>query len=116
LEREEIIPMRTYPLPQLAATIILALILAWGAETVHSPYAGGDHIAFHAAAALLWKGQNPYDPVAEATMQRPMERAAHWSPRQPEECLPYFYPPWLAQACTPLLPLGFPAARLVWLF
>jgi hypothetical protein len=108
--------MTKHLLPQVAITMTLAFILAWGAETLHGPYAGGDSIAFYAAAALLWDGQSPYDPAAEAAVQQPMKREAGWAPGEPGDCLPYFYPPWLAQACTPLLPLGFPRARLVWLF
>src|SRR5262249_5594112 len=30
--------------------------------------------------------------------------------------LPYYYPPWFGLACTPLVPLGYEAAKTAWFF
>jgi hypothetical protein len=74
-----------------------------------------DFICFWSAAELMSQGQSPYNAEAETQVQR-----VHGWDKATDgigiyEFLPYFYPPWFGMLFLPLLPLGYQAAKLVWL-
>jgi hypothetical protein len=75
-----------------------------------------DFICYWTAAELVASGHNPYDPALQARLQRDLgwDEASHGLGICP--FLPYYYPPWLALACVPLLPLGYAGAKLAWFF
>src|SRR4051812_1042860 len=93
------------------ATIFLAY---FGKEAFPSEKLCPDFIQFWTAATLIKAGQSPYD----ADLQASIQRGLGWDKATVGEglyaFLPYYYPPWLGLACVPLLPLGYPTARLVW--
>jgi hypothetical protein len=65
---------------------------------------------------LIVSSHSPYDVHGQAEIQG----ALGWDRRADGlgiwDFLPYYYPPWLAILCVPLLGLGFEAARVGWLF
>jgi len=73
-----------------------------------------DYIQFWSASNIVLEGGNPYDPTLQARYSADqgwrveVEGAGHWA------YLPYYYPPWLALALTPLVPLGFATAKCAW--
>jgi hypothetical protein len=109
---------------RLVATRLVALVLPAALLTVHSvrSEAGCDYVAFHAAASLLAKGENPYGIDEQIRAQRPLRRgpdlvnADSGDPWRRRGYLPYFYPPWLALACVPLVGLSFPVAKATWIY
>lgn len=74
-----------------------------------------DFIQFWTAAKLLSSGRNPYDARLQAEIQSGLGWDAAGDGLGIYEFLPYYYPPWLGLACAPLLPLGYPLARITWL-
>jgi hypothetical protein len=74
-----------------------------------------DYIQFWSASSILAAGGNPYDP----SLQAEQNAAQGWDIEREGigkyAFLPYYYPPWLALALVPLLPLGFATAKLTWL-
>jgi hypothetical protein len=93
-------------------TILLASIArAW----VPAEKVGPDFIQFWTAATLLSSGQDPYDPGLQGAVQRGLGWDKASDGLGVYDFLPYYYPPWLGLACVPLLPLGYPLAKLTWL-
>jgi hypothetical protein len=75
-----------------------------------------DVICYWSAATLLASGQDPYD----ADLQRRVQVEYGWDRAEHGfeiyDFLPYYYPPWFGLAWVAFLPLGFPGAKLAWLF
>jgi hypothetical protein len=104
-------------LGRLAAIAALSAGLTWLANREIEPeHVGTDFIQFWAAGQLLASGRSPYDVAGQARIQQ----AQGWDKDKDGgglyDFLPYYYPPWLALAFVPLLPLGFTAAKLAWVF
>jgi hypothetical protein len=104
-------------LGRLAAIAAISAALTWLASRTIAPESlGADFIQFWAAGRLLASGQSPYDVAGQARIQQ----AHGWRPAEDGlgfyDFLPYYYPPWLALAFVPLLPLGYTGAKLAWLF
>jgi hypothetical protein len=95
----------------LAASTAAAILLV-----AHLPQEriGCDFLSFFTAAELITSGADPYDAALQAQMQRHhgWDTASHG--RGLYEFMPYYYPPWFALALGPLVPLGYPLARIGW--
>jgi len=74
-----------------------------------------DFICFWTSAKLLASGQNPYDPALQTTLQQGLGWVKADDGIGLYDFMPYYYPPWLGLLCVPLLPLGYPLAKIVWL-
>ncbi|HEX8201452.1 MAG TPA: hypothetical protein VF590_13285, partial [Isosphaeraceae bacterium] len=110
--------------PRLAAALgraaaiaaVAAALTALAARQIAPEHLGTDFIQFWASGQLLASGGSPYDVAGQAQIQQ----ANGWRTKEDGlgiyEFLPYYYPPWLALAFVPLLPLGFAGAKLAWLF
>lgn len=106
--------------------LVLCGLAAWIAATAVGAYAysrlpfdpevGLDFVAFWTGARALTTGRSPYDgptlkSIAPETghvphLQRFAGDLGH---------MPYYYPIWFLFLVAPLLPLGFAAARCIWL-
>ena len=75
-----------------------------------------DFICYFSAARIFASGQRPYDLATQTEVQHALGWDRATSGFGVYDCLPYFYPPWFALACVPLLPLGYPAAKVVFFF
>jgi hypothetical protein len=75
-----------------------------------------DFICYFSAARILVSGQSPYDIASQTEVQHALGWDRATSGFGVYDCLPYFYPPWFALACVPLLALGYPAAKVVFFF
>jgi Glycosyltransferase family 87 len=75
-----------------------------------------DFICYFSAARILAAGQSPYDLASQTEVQHALGWERATSGFGVYDCLPYYYPPWFALACVPLLPLGYPAAKVVFFF
>jgi hypothetical protein len=75
-----------------------------------------DFICYFSAAKILTSGNNPYDLASQTEVQRDLGWRRGANGFGVYDCLPYFYPPWFALACAALLPLGYPAAKVVFFF
>jgi hypothetical protein len=101
---------------KLTALILTTILLvSFASALIPSHKVCPDFIQFWTAATLLSSGQDPYD----AALQAGVQRGLGWK-RANEglglyDFLPYYYPPWLGLACVPLLPLGYPLAKITWL-
>ncbi|MFN2427260.1 MAG: glycosyltransferase family 87 protein [Candidatus Binatia bacterium] len=103
-------------LVRIAAFVVVTVLLVGAAHRHIDPdKVCPDFIQFWTAASLLSEGRDPYDPASQARVQG----ALGWDKTADGygiyEFLPYYYPPWLGLAFLPLLPLGYPLAKLVWL-
>ena len=98
----------------LAFVLVTCLITAIVRLRVDPERVSPDFIQFWTAAKLLSSGQDPYDASLQAEIQRGLgwDRSDHGLGVY--DFLPYFYPPWIGLACIPLLPLGYPLAKLTW--
>ncbi len=74
-----------------------------------------DFICFWAAGKLLSAGESPYDAAGQTRVQQEYG----WNKSEDGvgrfDFMPYYYPPWFALLCVPLLPLGFATASFAWL-
>jgi hypothetical protein len=75
-----------------------------------------DFICYYTAAQLLVRGESPYDLERQTEIQQALGWDRATTGHALYDCLPYFYPPWFALACTVLLPFGYPAARGIFCF
>src|SRR5262249_33605027 len=75
-----------------------------------------DFLCYWTAGALVASGHSPYD----IDLQARVHRAHGWDKATDGlgkfDFLPYYYPPWMSFICTLLVPLGFEAAKVAWLF
>ncbi len=74
-----------------------------------------DYIQFWSASNILLEGGNPYDPQLQARCNAEQGWDKDQQGLGRYAFLPYYYPPWVALALTPLVPLGYAWAKLVWL-
>jgi hypothetical protein len=101
----------------LAFLTALALLLSsLGCYVLPEKVISVDFICYYSAARLLASGQSPYDLAGQTEVQQALGWERATSGFGVYDCLPYFYPPWFALACVPLLPLGYPAAKVVFFF
>lgn len=95
----------------LATVVAASIARAWIPAEKVCP----DFIQFWTAAELLSSGHNPYD----VGLQSDVQRGLGWDKASDGlgiyDFLPYYYPPWLGLLCVPLLPLGYPLAKITWL-
>lgn len=96
-----------------AATTALLVAGAW--RSVPAEKVCPDFIQFWTAATLLAAGQDPYAPALQAAVQGGLGWDRMRDGYGIYDFLPYYYPPWLGLAFVPLLPLGYPLAKLTWL-
>ena len=91
-------------------TIVNSMIRNW--DDLHNV---NDYIEFHVAAQLLAQGKSPYDAQNQKAIQSAI-RERHGDYDRPwPGYVGYYYPPWLALSCIPLLPLGYDGGRAFWL-
>lgn len=94
---------------------LVAGLGAWALEGRLPRNLAGDFICFWSAARIMVSGGNPY----AAAAQMPVQQALGWDRTTDGdgvyEYMPYLYPPWLALLFVPLLPLGYSAAKALWL-
>jgi len=95
----------------LTTVLLASMARAW----VPVEKVGPDFIAFWTAAKLLSSGQTPYAPGPQTAVQHGLGWDQESDGLGVYAFMPYYYPPWLGPACVPLLPLGFPLAKIVWL-
>lgn len=103
-------------LARLAAfAVVTALLVTLAPRVIAPERLCPDFIQFWTAASLLAEGRDPYDPALQALVQQ----ALGWDKVRDGfgiyGFLPYYYPPWLALAFIPLLPLGYTMAKFAWL-
>src|SRR5947209_1356400 len=92
-------------------TLLAVLLTALGATWLPARTVSVDFICYYSSAKLLASGQSPYDLGAEIETQQALGWDRKTDGFGQYDCLPYFYPPWFALACTALLPLGYPAGK-----
>src|SRR5262249_44100290 len=95
----------------VAATTVA--VFAWS-RFVPSEKLCPDFLQFWTAGQLVASGQSPYDAEAQARVQRQLGWDKDRQGLGIYEFLPFYYPPWLAVACTALVPLGYPTAKVAW--
>jgi hypothetical protein len=91
-----------------------AVVTAWS-WFVPSEKLCPDFMQFWTAGQLVASGHSPYS----AEDQERVQRQLGWEKKKQGlgiyEFLPYYYPPWLALACTLFLQPGYPTAKVTWL-
>ncbi|MFN2375465.1 MAG: glycosyltransferase family 87 protein [Candidatus Binatia bacterium] len=114
------LPSPATSLPRLLARLaafaaVTVLLVALASRGIAPERVCPDFIQFWTAASLLAEGRDPYDPALQALVQQGLG----WDKARDGfgiyEFLPYYYPPWLALAVVPLLPLGYCLAKFAWL-
>jgi hypothetical protein len=75
-----------------------------------------DLISHWAAGKMIVQGQSPYDVDVQIRIQHELGWSRQSNGLGIYDFLPYYYPPWLGLACTPLVPLGYEAAKTAWFF
>lgn len=104
------------PTVKLAAFVLTTIALVSVASAlVPAEKVCPDFIQFWTAANLLSSGQDPYDAALQARVQRGLGWDRATDGLGLYDFLPYYYPPWLGLAFVPLLPLGYPLAKITWL-
>jgi hypothetical protein len=94
---------------------VTALLVALASRGIAPERVGPDFIQFWTAASLLAEGSDPYDPALQAVIQQGLGWDKVRDGFGIHEFTPYYYPPWLALAFIPLLPLGYATAKFTWL-
>lgn len=103
-------------LARLAAfAVVTALLVALAPRVITPERVCPDFIQFWTAASLLAEGRDPYDPALQALVQQGLGWDKVRDGFGIYEFLPYYYPPWLALAVVPLLPLGYTTAKFAWM-
>jgi len=103
-------------LPAAVAFAVVTVVLVIGARRSIPPEnVCPDFIQFWTAATLLSSRQDPYDAALQAAVQQDLGWKRDEDGLGVYDFLPYYYPPWLGLAFVPLLPLGYPLAKLTWL-
>ena len=98
----------------LAAALFTALMAARNA--------GHDYIQFHAAAGILFAGENPYGRDEQLRAQRLLRGGVDLRDIEPNDLysdlgfLPYFYPPWVALSIVPLTFFEYSTAKALWIY
>ena len=100
----------------IVLTIVSASIVFLGRDIIQKKTVGPDFLCFWTAAQNLVSGHSPYDLDEQIRIQSSLGWDKEAQGLGIYDCIPYFYPPWLAFLFVPLLPLGFTAAKLVWFF
>lgn len=95
--------------------LVTALLVGAAHRSIPPEKVCPDFIQFWTAATLLVSGQDPYDPALQAQIQQGLGWKRAEQGLGVYDFLPYYYPPWLGLAFTPLLVLGYPLAKLTWL-
>jgi hypothetical protein len=97
-------------------SLTLAVLSILGRERLGSEGISGDFVYMWCSAEILVEGGNPYDPKAQARIQQQFGWDKETKGLGIYSFLPYYYPPWLAFACIPLLSLGYSGAKALWFF
>jgi hypothetical protein len=97
-------------------TGLAILLTALGCYALPEKIISVDFVCYFSAAKLIASGQSPYDLANQTAVQRGLGWDRETNGFGVYDCLPYFYPPWFALACVPLLPLGYSAAKVVFFF
>jgi hypothetical protein len=105
-------PLKPLALLSLAALLIVSV----GVAALPWERMFPDVICYWAAGKILASGQSPYDVNRQAAVQRDFGWERETSGLGIYDFLPYYYPPWFGLLWVPLLPLGFPGAKLFWFF
>src|SRR5262249_49740451 len=73
-----------------------------------------DYVCFWTAGKLLLEGESPYS----VELQTRVQHAYGWDRMKNGlgefDFLPFYYPPWLAFLCAPLVPPGYHRAQVAW--
>jgi hypothetical protein len=104
-------------LARLAGIVVLTAVLAaLAVPVIPAGRVCPDFLCFFSAATLVSAGESPYDASRETAVQH---RLVPWDRKVDGlgiyDFMPFYYPPWVAIACIPLLPLGYPLAKITWL-
>src|SRR5262249_14796227 len=75
-----------------------------------------DFVCYWAAGKLVASGESPYDAAAQARVQQAYGWDRATAGFGTYDYLPYYYPPWMAFACVPLVLLDYEAAKVPWFF
>jgi hypothetical protein len=99
----------------LAAFALLTVCFTWFAHSVvPRDKLCPDYVCFWTAGKLLLAGQSPYS----VELQTQVQHAYGWDRVKNGlgefDFLPFYYPPWLAFLCAPLVPLGYHRAQVAW--
>jgi hypothetical protein len=97
-------------------TVLAVFLTALACYALPEKIISVDFVCYFSAAKLLASGQSPYDLASQTAAQRELGWDRATNGFGVYDCLPYFYPPWFALACVPLLPLGYAAAKVVFFF
>jgi hypothetical protein len=97
-------------------TVLAVFLTALGCYALPQKIISVDFVCYFSAARLSASGKSPYDLAGQTAVQRELGWDRETSGFGVYDCLPYFYPPWFALACVPLLPLGYSAAKVVFFF
>jgi Glycosyltransferase family 87 len=102
------------PIRALACLLVAAVGLTFVGHRLLGERLGADFLCYWTAGKLLGSGQNAYDPVLQTRMQH----AIGWDKATMGygvwDFLPMNHPIWFVPLTIPLQPLGYPAAKIVW--
>jgi hypothetical protein len=102
--------------PLAILTLTAALVTAALAASLPLDGLFPDVICYWSAAEILAAGRSPYDVESQTSTQHKYGWRKEARGMGIYDFLPYYYPPWFALLWVPVLPLGYPAARLLWFF
>jgi hypothetical protein len=96
---------------------LLTTLCVWGLLVI-APWNTivGDFICYYSAGTLAATGKNPYDVALQTEIQRRLGWDKATDGLGKYDFLPYYYPPWFAQACALLVPLQYHGAKIAWFF
>ncbi len=105
------------PVIWLAAITLVTTLCVWGLlEIAPSERLVPDFICYWSAAEIVASGHSPYDVALQTECQHRLGWDKATDGLGKFDFLPYYYPPWFAAACTPLIPLGYQGAKFAWFF
>jgi hypothetical protein len=103
--------------PLLVVLTLAAGLVLWACrDAVSSGMVGSDFLCFWAAGEIVASGRSPYDAELQARIQQEHGWDKTTLGLGIYDFLPYYYPPWAALVCAALTPLGYTAAKFVWVF
>jgi hypothetical protein len=120
--REQPMPEHPHnsPLRSLRALLLLtvvAVLIVWrGVSGLPQEKFFPDVICYWSAGKILASGRSPYD----IDLQKEVQREYGWDRETTGfgkyDFLPYYYPPWFGLPWVLVLPVGFPAVKVLWFF
>jgi hypothetical protein len=113
-------PLRSLPVARPLAWLLgFALVTSLLVWVVRAAFPAAkicpDYICYWAAGTNLIAGQSPYDVDAQIRIQHALGWDKEKNGLGIYEFLPFYYPPWFAMLCAPLVALRYEAAKIAWL-